>query len=95
MTHAMVFTAVHLDASGRPVRYRVENSWGEAAGDHGWFLMSAGWFREYVYQVVVPRKLARPEWVRVLDEGKAKALKPWDPMVSCPVRWGGVGRGRG
>ena len=26
MTHAMVLTAVHLDAEGRPVRWRVENS---------------------------------------------------------------------
>lgn len=32
MTHAMLFTAVHVDDKGKPVRYRVENSWGEAAG---------------------------------------------------------------
>ena len=27
MTHATVITAVHLNADGRPVRYKVENSW--------------------------------------------------------------------
>lgn len=35
MAHAMVFTAVHLDAEGRPIRYKVENSWSEEAGDKG------------------------------------------------------------
>ena len=32
-THAMVITAVQVDDSGRPVRYKVENSWSEAAGE--------------------------------------------------------------
>jgi bleomycin hydrolase len=33
MTHAMVISAVHLDEEGKPVRYRVENSWGTDVGD--------------------------------------------------------------
>lgn len=33
MTHAMTLTAVHLDANGKSVRWRVENSWGVAACD--------------------------------------------------------------
>ena len=41
MTHAMVISAVHIDpSSGRPVRFKVENSWGEEAGDKGWFVMT-------------------------------------------------------
>lgn len=36
----MVITAVHLDAAGKPVRYRVENSWGDAAGQKGFMVMS-------------------------------------------------------
>ncbi|RXK40742.1 hypothetical protein M231_01994 [Tremella mesenterica] len=82
MTHAMVITAVHVDDNGRPVRYKVENSWSESAGEKGWFMMTAQWFREYVYQVVIPRSVADKKWTAVLEGGKAVVLKPWDPMVS-------------
>ena len=35
MTHAMVFQGVNLDESGKPTRWRVENSWGKDAGVDG------------------------------------------------------------
>lgn len=35
MTHAMLLTAVNLDAEGKPTRWRVENSWGEEPGEKG------------------------------------------------------------
>jgi bleomycin hydrolase len=46
MTHAMVITAVHLDGDGKPVRFKVENSWGENVGDKGFFVMTSKWFDE-------------------------------------------------
>jgi bleomycin hydrolase len=46
MTHAMVITAVHLDADGKPVRYKVENSWGTDPGNKGWFVMTDAWFEQ-------------------------------------------------
>jgi bleomycin hydrolase len=78
-THAMVITAVHVDDKGRPVRYKVENSWSKTSGENGWFMMSADWFREYVYQVVVPRSIVDKKWVAVLDQ-EPTWLEPWDPM---------------
>lgn len=75
----MVITAVHLDNSGKPVRFRVENSWAQTAGQEGYFMMTDTWFDEYVFQVVVPKQLASPEFVKVLST-KAIALKPWDPL---------------
>lgn len=52
MTHAMVLTAVHV-VDGNPVRWRVQNSWGEGVGTKGFFVMSDNWMDEFVYQVVV------------------------------------------
>ena len=49
MTHAMVISGVHLDPSGKPVRYKVENSWGDRDGDKGYFVMTDAWFEQYVF----------------------------------------------
>lgn len=49
MTHAMVISAVHIDeATGRPVRFKVENSWGDDSCYKGFMVMSEKWFDEYV-----------------------------------------------
>ncbi|KAF8476044.1 hypothetical protein BDZ91DRAFT_779069 [Kalaharituber pfeilii] len=62
MTHAMVFTGVHLDEStGRPVRWRVENSWGAESGGKGYLVMGDEWFGEYVMQVVTRRDYVKGE----------------------------------
>ncbi|KAG9052066.1 hypothetical protein FS842_010549 [Serendipita sp. 407] len=80
MTHAMVITAVHVDEEGKTVRFKVENSWGDALGDKGFFIMTDKWFDEFVYQVVIPRSLAPKDLVAVLDKGEATVLPAWDPM---------------
>lgn len=93
MTHAMVITAVHLDGDGKPVRYKVENSWGDAPGEKGWFVMNDGWFEQFVYQVVVPKSLAPKELVGVYEGDERVVLPLWDPMVRNLVRlhaWFGV-----
>ncbi|KAG5637985.1 hypothetical protein H0H81_002346 [Sphagnurus paluster] len=46
MTHAMVISGVHLDDKGKPIRYKVENSWGDAVGQKGYFVMTDRWFEE-------------------------------------------------
>ncbi|KAF9501980.1 peptidase C1B, bleomycin hydrolase [Pleurotus eryngii] len=80
MTHAMVISGVHLDASGVPVRYKVENSWSETSGNKGYFMMTDKWFEQFVYQVVVPKALAPKDLVKVYEDGNAIVLPPWDPM---------------
>lgn len=78
MTHAMVLTAVHIEG-GKPVRWRVENSWGENAGDKGYFVMTDQWFDEFVYQVVVDPRFVSKEISDVLNQ-KPLVLPLWDPM---------------
>jgi bleomycin hydrolase len=79
MTHAMVFTGVDLDDDGRPLKWRVENSWGDKNGDKGFMVMTDRWFDEYNYEVVVDRKYLSPDVLAILDT-KPVDLPPWHPM---------------
>lgn len=81
MTHAMVFQGVDLKADGTPIRWCVENSWGEDPGKKGMYLMTDDWFNEYMYQIVVQKKYLSPE---ILDAYHSEPipLEPWDPMGS-------------
>ena len=82
MTHAMVISGVHLDKEGKPVRYKVENSWGPDVGEKGYFVMSDRWFEQWVYQVVIPKQLAPKDLVKVFEGEERVVLPAWDPMVS-------------
>ncbi|KAF2138409.1 uncharacterized protein K452DRAFT_290553 [Aplosporella prunicola CBS 121167] len=79
MTHAMVLTAVHVDEGGKPVRWRVQNSWSDTAGDEGYFVMSDEWMDEFVYQAVVDLSVV-PKEVRKVLEQEPRMLELWDPM---------------
>jgi bleomycin hydrolase len=79
MTHAMAFTGVDLDDAGRPLKWRVENSWGEKYGDKGFLVMSDRWFDEYMFEVVVDKRFV-PDRLLALLETDPTPLPPWDPM---------------
>lgn len=79
LTHAMVFTGVDLDKNGKPIKWQVENSWGEDVGEKGIFSMSDEWFDEYNYQIMVDKKYVDEKWLAALKE-KPVELEPWDPM---------------
>lgn len=79
MTHAMLITAVHLDDDGKPIRWRVENSWGSKSGIDGYYIMTHDYFKEYVYQIVV-EKSDIPELSHLLDDKSPIVLPPYDPM---------------
>lgn len=75
MTHAMVLTAVHV-VEGKPIRWRVQNSWGDTAGTKGWFVMSDAWMDQFVYQAVVDPKFVSKEVADVLKK-EPKMLPLW------------------
>jgi len=82
MTHAMVFTAVDLDAkTDKPIKWRVENSWSKDRGHNGYCLMTDEWFDEYNYQLVVPKGKLEKKVLEVLEQ-EPTVLPPWDPMGS-------------
>ncbi|XP_066261298.1 bleomycin hydrolase isoform X1 [Euwallacea similis] len=79
MTHAMVFTAVHTDETGKVEKLRVENSWGEERGEKGYLLMTADWFKEFTFEVVVDKKYVSQEVLDVFNQ-EPIVLPAWDPM---------------
>jgi len=67
MTHAMVITGVDLDENDRPIRWKVENSWGKDRGKDGFYVMSDEWFEEYAYQILLDRKYFTDEQAKQFD----------------------------
>lgn len=79
MTHAMVFTAVHTNESDEVTKLRVENSWGEDRGEKGYLVMTADWFKEFTFEVVVDKKFIPQEVLDVCQQ-EPIVLPAWDPM---------------
>jgi len=79
MTHAMVITAVHV-IDGKIQRYKIQNSWGDTAGNKGYFVATDKWFDEYVYQVVTTTKYAPKYLTDIWKKGDYNVLPIYDPM---------------
>lgn len=77
MNHAMVITGVNLE-SGRPTRWKIENSWGDKNGQKGYYVCSDSWFDRFVYQAAVEREYLG-DLAPLADQAPA-VLEPWDPM---------------
>ena len=77
-THAMAFVGVDV-VDGKPFKWFIENSWGEDYGDGGFFMMTDGWFDEYLYAVVIHKKYVPGEMLDIY-KNKPVILPPWDPM---------------
>lgn len=79
VTHAMVFTGVDL-VDGKPVKWKVENSWGDKHGKKGYFMMSDEWFDEHVFDLAVPKEYLSPKLLEKFDQDPI-TLPPWSPMA--------------
>ncbi|MDG4513460.1 aminopeptidase C [Streptococcus suis] len=79
MTHAMVLTGVDLDDNELPLKWKVENSWGDKVGDKGYFVASDSWMDEYTYQIVVRKEFLTAEELAAY-QAQPQFLAPWDPM---------------
>ena len=80
MNHAMCITGVSF-RNKKPIKWKIENSWGSEHAKAGYYTMSASWFDQFVYQAVVNKKYLSEAELKAY-EGKVIELKPWDPMGS-------------
>ncbi|KAF0718319.1 Aste57867_1770 [Aphanomyces stellatus] len=84
MTHAMVFVGYNArNDDDKPVAWKVENSWGPKRGAKGFDVMTADWFEQHMYQVVVDKKFLTPEHLAQWTSGTPHILPVWDPMGNC------------
>ena len=80
MNHAMCITGVSFK-NKKPYKWKIENSWGSQSGINGFYIMSASWFDQFVYQAVVDKKYLNDSELKAYST-KIIELKPWDPMGS-------------
>jgi bleomycin hydrolase len=80
MNHAMLFTGVDEEA-GRPLKWRVENSWGDKGDGKGFYVMNDSWFDEHMFEIAA-RKSRLPAALRKALELPPIVLPAWDPMGS-------------
>lgn len=52
-----------LQELGNPTKFRVENSYGDKEYDKGYLLMSAEWFREFVFEVRTINNTSYPSFI--------------------------------
>ena len=78
MNHAMCIIGVDIK-KGKPIRWKIENSWGEASGKNGIYMMSEPFFRAFTFQAAVRKKYLAKEELAALEK-EAKLLPPWDPF---------------
>ena len=78
MNHAMCIVGVDIKR-GKPVRWKIENSWGDQNGFKGIYIMSEPFFRSFTFQAAVRKKYLVKEELAALNK-EAKLLPPWDPF---------------
>ena len=78
-THAMTLVAVDLDKDGKPVKWKVENSWGPSRGFSGCDIMTNRWFNEYMFRLVVDKQYVPAKTLEQFNK-KPIMVMPEDPL---------------
>lgn len=78
-THAMTLVAVDLDKNGKPLKWKVENSWGSGRGIGGCDIMTNRWFNEYMFRLVVDKQYVPAKTLEQFNK-KPIMVMPEDPL---------------
>jgi bleomycin hydrolase len=78
--HAMALVGADRE-DGRPLKWLVENSWGNDVGDKGYWTMYDDWFDRYVLVIIVNKKILGEADRKLLDL-EPVVLPSWDPLAT-------------
>lgn len=67
MHHAMTFCGVHL-AENKPIRWKVEDSYGDKEKENGYYIMNDNFFNEFVLNVIIDKKYLSKEQLALLKQ---------------------------
>jgi len=82
MTHAMVYVGYNTDQYGSVNYWKIENSWGTTGPYAGNLICSDSWFKQYTYQLIIPKKYITPDELNTWNGDVMKSFPIWDPMGS-------------
>ena len=82
MTHAMVYVGYNTDQYGSVNYWKIENSWGTTGPYAGNLICSDSWFKQYTYQLIIPKKYITSDELNIWSGDVLKSFPIWDPMGS-------------
>lgn len=79
--HAMLILGYDY-LNGKIDKWLIENSWGPKKGDQGYVSMDLEWFKEYVFEIVVEKKIVDKKIKTIIKDKEVTEILPWD-VFSC------------
>ncbi len=67
MHHAMTFCGVHL-VENKPIRWKVEDNYGDKEKENGYYIMNDNFFNEFVLNVIIDKKYLSKEQLELLEQ---------------------------
>lgn len=74
--HAMVISGVKT-IDDKPIKWKIENSWGERNDNKGDYIADDDWFDRYVFGIIVNKKHLSADQKKILDK-KPVVVSKWD-----------------
>ncbi len=78
-SHAMTLMACDTDDNDTPIKWQVENSWGQDSGHKGYVTFTDEWFDNYIFRAVINKEYLDSQALKALDS-KVVKLPVWDYM---------------
>lgn len=69
--HAMIFIGANV-VSGKPIRWKIENSWGTKYGKNGYYVATNDWVDKYVYSITINKKHLSKKQLALLNQEAIK-----------------------